>query len=152
MYSCHSIVTWSKNFANNLSLSYSVSEYSVVHYVSVQVLDNYGYHYALHDRTERRSHLETQYHFTCVCTACTKDWPSYNLLPNTNPTYLCTRYVFFKDMGHEQKLYHFMLTSFCPLRLMFLTVLLHSTIFLSFANVAKCIYVLMTMWWEPLFA
>ncbi|KDR23054.1 SET and MYND domain-containing protein 4-like isoform X2 [Zootermopsis nevadensis] len=56
-----------------------------------QVLDNYGYHYALHDRTERKSHLETQYHFTCMCVACTEDWPSYNLLPNINPIYLCAR-------------------------------------------------------------
>ncbi|PNF40471.1 hypothetical protein B7P43_G14343 [Cryptotermes secundus] len=56
-----------------------------------QVLDNYGYHYALHDRAERRSHLEMQYYFTCRCTACTEDWPEYSLLPDTNPTYLCTR-------------------------------------------------------------
>jgi hypothetical protein len=69
----------------------------------VQVLDNYGYHYAVHDRVERRSHLEKQYYFTCGCIACSEGWPGYSLLPDTNPTYLCTRYQSFEGEGHKQE-------------------------------------------------
>jgi len=72
-------------------------------YIIAQVLDNYGYHYALHHQRDRISHLETQYYFTCRCIACTEDWPCYNLLPDADPIYLCVRYVSFKDVDREQE-------------------------------------------------
>ncbi|KAJ9579142.1 hypothetical protein L9F63_024750 [Diploptera punctata] len=56
-----------------------------------QVLDNYGFHHALHGKAERISHLESQYYFTCQCIACTEDWPCYNMLPSTDPTFICKR-------------------------------------------------------------
>jgi len=77
----------------HLFLTECLYKYSITSCVTAQVLDNYGYHYALHDQTERRSCLEMQYHFTCGCNACTEDWPNYSLLRSSNPAYLCTRYL-----------------------------------------------------------
>ncbi|XP_069705768.1 SET and MYND domain-containing protein 4-like [Periplaneta americana] len=54
-----------------------------------QVLDNYGYHYALHGKLERKSQLRSQYFFDCNCVVCEEDWPLYEDLPCTNPQYLC---------------------------------------------------------------
>nr|CAD7198600.1 unnamed protein product [Timema douglasi] len=54
-----------------------------------QVLDNYGYHYALHEKEERQSHLKDQYYFTCDCEACHDDWPTYFNLNSDKPTYKC---------------------------------------------------------------
>lgn len=87
----------------HLFLAECLYKYSITGCVTAQVLDNYGYHYALHEKTERRSHLETQYHFTCECNACTEDWPNYSLLPNNNPTYLCTRYLSCKVVSYEHE-------------------------------------------------
>nr|CAD7447407.1 unnamed protein product [Timema bartmani] len=54
-----------------------------------QVLDNYGYHYALHEKEERQSHLKDQYYFICDCEACHDDWPTYFNLNSDKPTYKC---------------------------------------------------------------
>ncbi|XP_057367803.1 SET and MYND domain-containing protein 4-like [Daphnia carinata] len=42
-----------------------------------ELLDNYGYHYALHERSERQASLSKQYYFRCDCRPCQKDWPLY---------------------------------------------------------------------------
>ncbi|XP_046407225.1 SET and MYND domain-containing protein 4-like [Ischnura elegans] len=45
-----------------------------------QVLDNYGYHYAVHSLNMRRQSLREQYFFDCMCTSCTEMWPTYQLM------------------------------------------------------------------------
>ena len=42
-----------------------------------EILDNYGYHYATHDKKERQLKLSQQYYFRCNCQPCTEDWPLY---------------------------------------------------------------------------
>jgi len=42
-----------------------------------QILDNYGYHYATHQLSERQSSLLKQYYFQCGCEPCVKKWPMY---------------------------------------------------------------------------
>lgn len=46
-----------------------------------ELLDNYGYHYATHAKTERQSKLDQQYYFRCCCPPCLEDWPGYNDIP-----------------------------------------------------------------------
>lgn len=47
-----------------------------------QILDNYGYHYAVHSRETRQLHLQSQYLFACACEACSNSWPLHqNLSP-----------------------------------------------------------------------
>ncbi|XP_037079259.1 uncharacterized protein LOC119100256 [Pollicipes pollicipes] len=46
-----------------------------------ELLDNYGYHWAVQDWTERQEALRKQYHFACHCRACTEDWAPHNELP-----------------------------------------------------------------------
>ncbi|XP_075227028.1 protein-lysine N-methyltransferase SMYD4-like [Lycorma delicatula] len=53
-----------------------------------QILDNYGYHHAVHDLHTRQNHLFSQYHFLCNCIACVEDWPRYHLLPDKNIIYI----------------------------------------------------------------
>ncbi|CAH1154670.1 unnamed protein product [Phaedon cochleariae] len=43
--------------------------------------DNYGYHYALMSKPERRINLKQQYFFECSCTVCLDDWPLLEHLP-----------------------------------------------------------------------
>ena len=45
-----------------------------------ELLDNYGVHYAVNSREERRKHLEENYYFPCDCEACQSDWPLFNEL------------------------------------------------------------------------
>lgn len=42
-----------------------------------ELLDNYGYHYAVHEKSERQTRLFRQYYFRCNCRACVEDWPRY---------------------------------------------------------------------------
>jgi hypothetical protein len=42
-----------------------------------EILDNYGYHYATHEKKERQLKLSQQYYFRCNCQSCTEDWPLY---------------------------------------------------------------------------
>ncbi|XP_044252516.1 SET and MYND domain-containing protein 4-like [Tribolium madens] len=47
-----------------------------------QCFDNYGYHFALMDKNERKKRLQSQYYFDCVCKACENNWPLYDSLPS----------------------------------------------------------------------
>jgi hypothetical protein len=42
-----------------------------------EILDNYGYHYATHEKKERQFKLSQQYYFRCNCQPCVDDWPLY---------------------------------------------------------------------------
>lgn len=48
-----------------------------------EILDNYGYHYAVMPREERQRKLNNQYFFKCDCFACSKNWPLYPSLPTS---------------------------------------------------------------------
>ena len=54
-----------------------------------EIVDNYGYHHALHSVDERRSQLSKQYFFHCSCDACQGCWPLYKDQPTTDPTFKC---------------------------------------------------------------
>jgi len=43
-----------------------------------EILDNYGYHYAVMPKEERQRKLYNQYYFTCECTSCTCNWALYS--------------------------------------------------------------------------
>lgn len=43
-----------------------------------EILDNYGYHYAMQNYSDRQSHLTGQYYFRCCCVACVQQWPLYS--------------------------------------------------------------------------
>ena len=42
-----------------------------------EILDNYGYHYAVMSKEERQRKLQSQYYFGCECGACKECWPIY---------------------------------------------------------------------------
>ncbi|KAG5874147.1 hypothetical protein JTB14_029457 [Gonioctena quinquepunctata] len=46
-----------------------------------QCNDNYGYHHALMNKSERRNQLRKQYFFDCNCEVCLHDWPMLQELP-----------------------------------------------------------------------
>uniref|UniRef100_A0A7G3B8L3 Putative zn2+-binding dehydrogenase nuclear receptor binding factor-1 n=1 Tax=Lutzomyia longipalpis TaxID=7200 RepID=A0A7G3B8L3_LUTLO len=46
-----------------------------------QILDNYGYHHSLMDRTARQRETLRKYAFVCQCTACIENFPLYGALP-----------------------------------------------------------------------
>jgi len=48
-----------------------------------ELLDNYGYHYAVMGREERARKLYNQYYFNCNCAACSNSWPLYPSLSQT---------------------------------------------------------------------
>lgn len=57
-----------------------------------EILDNYGYHYAVMPREERQRKLQGQYYFQCGCIPCRETWPVYTglataavPLPGTQP-------------------------------------------------------------------
>jgi len=45
-----------------------------------EILDNYGYHYAVMAREERQRKLYNQYYFNCNCNSCANSWPLYSSL------------------------------------------------------------------------
>ena len=45
-----------------------------------EILDNYGYHYAVMPKEERQRKLYNQYYFTCACQSCNSNWPVYSSL------------------------------------------------------------------------
>lgn len=46
-----------------------------------QILDNYGYHHSLMDKTSRQRETLRRYQFVCQCRACLEDFPLYAALP-----------------------------------------------------------------------
>ena len=48
-----------------------------------ELLDNYGYHYAVMPKEERQRKLHNQYYFHCSCGACTKQ-PSWGVYASLN--------------------------------------------------------------------
>jgi len=48
-----------------------------------EILDNYGYHYAVMSKGDRQKSLSGQYFFTCQCTACQENWPMYPKIPTS---------------------------------------------------------------------
>ena len=48
-----------------------------------ELLDNYGYHYAVMPKEERQRKLHNQYYFHCACAPCEKNWPVYAHLNHT---------------------------------------------------------------------
>jgi len=46
-----------------------------------EILDNYGYHYAVMSREERQRKLYNQYYFNCECGCCKSNWGLYPSLP-----------------------------------------------------------------------
>ena len=42
-----------------------------------EILDNYGYHYAVMSKEERQRKLQSQYYFGCECGPCKECWPIY---------------------------------------------------------------------------
>ncbi|KAE8749514.1 hypothetical protein FOCC_FOCC003780 [Frankliniella occidentalis] len=53
------------------------------------ILDNYGYHHALHSVDYRQNQLSQQYFFHCLCEACQGSWPFYKEQPISNPVFKC---------------------------------------------------------------
>ncbi|XP_018564419.1 SET and MYND domain-containing protein 4 [Anoplophora glabripennis] len=45
-----------------------------------QCYDNYGYHYAVMSKPDRKAKLKKQYFFDCTCEVCENDWPLYQNL------------------------------------------------------------------------
>eukprot|EP00095_Tigriopus_kingsejongensis_P007491 maker-scaffold580_size130538-snap-gene-0.31 protein:Tk07491 transcript:maker-scaffold580_size130538-snap-gene-0.31-mRNA-1 annotation:"set and mynd domain-containing protein 4-like" len=52
-----------------------------------EILDNYGYHYAVMPKEERQRKLHNQYYFHCTCFACNHNWTIYTSL-NPSPVAL----------------------------------------------------------------
>ena len=47
-----------------------------------ELLDNYGFHWAVQSWSQRQTALKRQYHFDCHCLACTEDWALHVDLPD----------------------------------------------------------------------
>ncbi|KAK3911325.1 Annexin B9 [Frankliniella fusca] len=71
-----------------------------------EILDNYGYHHALHSVDYRQSQLSKQYFFSCCCEACQCSWPPYKEQPVTNPVFTCPQcgLVLNRDLQREGNL------------------------------------------------
>lgn len=68
-----------------------------------EILDNYGYHYATHEKRERQLKLCQQYYFRCRCQSCVKDWPLYRDTPKlTSRPDIADRIT--KDINNFKKL------------------------------------------------
>lgn len=48
-----------------------------------EILDNYGYHYAVMEKEDRQKTLSGQYFFVCQCSACLDNWPTYPSIPTS---------------------------------------------------------------------
>uniref|UniRef100_A0A8D8X1S2 SET and MYND domain-containing protein 4 n=1 Tax=Cacopsylla melanoneura TaxID=428564 RepID=A0A8D8X1S2_9HEMI len=49
-----------------------------------QLFDNYGVHYATHDRPHRKTYLWSQYRFHCACVACQDNYPLFKPVQEGN--------------------------------------------------------------------
>ncbi len=68
-----------------------------------EILDNYGYHYATHEKKERQVKLCQQYYFRCRCQPCLEDWPLYGDTPKlTNRPDIADRIT--KDINDFKRL------------------------------------------------
>ncbi|XP_012560518.1 SET and MYND domain-containing protein 4 [Hydra vulgaris] len=56
-----------------------------------EIVDNYGFLYAVESKVIRQSHLMEQYYFACQCEACSNDWPLYQDLVAAMPSFLCSK-------------------------------------------------------------
>ncbi|KAJ9595616.1 hypothetical protein L9F63_013192, partial [Diploptera punctata] len=56
-----------------------------------EIHDNYGPHYLSSSREVRQNLLCTQYFFTCVCDACSNNWPTVEKLNPAAVAYKCTQ-------------------------------------------------------------
>ena len=56
-----------------------------------EIIDNYGFLYAVEEKQDRIKHLVDQYYFTCQCTPCQENWPLYTDLPDETPNFLCQK-------------------------------------------------------------
>lgn len=54
-----------------------------------EIIDNYGFLYAVEEKHNRIKHLANQYYFTCQCVPCKENWPLYNEMSNEPPQFLC---------------------------------------------------------------
>lgn len=54
-----------------------------------EILDNYGPHFLSNSLEERQRLLSTQYFFTCVCEACSNNWPTVDRLNIAVVQYKC---------------------------------------------------------------
>ena len=58
-------------------------------YAGEEIADNYGVHFALQPREERKEKLKSQYFFLCGCAACCEDWPMYISTTANTPLWKC---------------------------------------------------------------
>ena len=56
-----------------------------------EIVDNYGFLYAVELKVNRQAHLLEQYYFKCQCVACSNDWPLYQDLVAEMPTFICSK-------------------------------------------------------------
>ena len=52
-----------------------------------EIIDNYGFLYAVEEKHERQLHLQDQYYFKCHCIPCQENWPLYSELNDDIPTF-----------------------------------------------------------------
>lgn len=53
------------------------------------IVDNYGFLYAVEEKSSRKQHLLDQYYFSCECIPCREDWPLYSNLNESPPAFVC---------------------------------------------------------------
>eukprot|EP00111_Clytia_hemisphaerica_P004260 TCONS_00012164-protein len=52
-----------------------------------EIIDNYGFLYAVEEKHERQLHLLDQYYFKCQCLPCNENWPLYSELVDDLPVF-----------------------------------------------------------------
>ena len=78
--------------------------------VGEEILDNYGYHYAVMSKEERQRKLQSQYFFSCGCQCCRDNWPVYTGLstsavpvPGTQPDQVTTSHDQYQTNNHHSQ-------------------------------------------------